>query len=123
MQNLHNLRGGNNNFKKMSDERVDTENSIFSIVNASSTTNLYEEDEPRYDQLLVENKALYKERKRGRLYIFGDKIDLLNYYVEKFIKWDNNVKKLRSKVNNSTTPVAFVTFKSPLSAVSLIINH
>jgi len=117
LQNIHNLRNGNGNFKKMSEERTDTENSIFSIVNSSSTTNLYDESKPRYDHLLVENKAYYKERKRGRLYIFGDKIDLLNYYVEKFIKWDNNVKKLRNKVNNSNTPVAFVTFKSPLSAL------
>ncbi|OUM68166.1 hypothetical protein PIROE2DRAFT_58239 [Piromyces sp. E2] len=117
MQNLQNMRSGNSNFKKMSEERTDTENSLFSIVNSSSTSNLYEETKPRYDQLLVENKAYYKDRKKGRLYIFGDKIDLLNYYVEKFIKWDNNVKKLRNKVNNSNTPVAFVTFKSPLSAL------
>ncbi|ORX45213.1 DUF221-domain-containing protein [Piromyces finnis] len=117
MKNLQNLRNGHNNFKKMTDERTESESSIFSIVNASSTINLFEDNEPKYDQLLVENKIYFKERKKGRLYVFGDKIDLFNYYVEKFIKWDNNVRKLRNKVNNSTTPVAFVTFKSPLSAL------
>jgi len=119
-QDSKNDGGSTSHFKKMSEERTDTETSLFSIVNSaysSSTANLNEVPEPRYDQLLIENKADYKKRLNGRLYIFGDKIDLLNHYVEKFIKWDNNVKKLRKKTNNSTTPVAFVTFKSPLSAL------
>lgn len=113
MQNLQNLRL-NNNFKKMQNERTNSERSLLSNAQSSGEVDL----EPQYDKILLGNQIYTKKRSKGRLYPFGTKIDLLNYYVEKFIKWDNNVKKLRNKSNNSTTPVAFVTFKSPLSAVS-----
>jgi len=82
-QNTKDNGDSSSHFKKMSEERVDTENSIFTIVNSaysSSTANLNEVSEPRYDQLLIENKADYKKRSFGRLYPFGDKIDLLNFF-------------------------------------------
>ncbi|KAJ3029101.1 UNVERIFIED_CONTAM: hypothetical protein HDU68_000140 [Siphonaria sp. JEL0065] len=49
--------------------------------------------------------------------IFGDRVDSVDFYAEKYLEWDTIVKELRMNPEQSpSTGVAFVTFDSPQSA-------
>ncbi|ORX83949.1 DUF221-domain-containing protein [Anaeromyces robustus] len=61
-------------------------------------------------------KNLNTEKKKY-FNLFGEKYDELEYYVSEFLEWDYKVRNLRDYPFESTpTPVAFVTFSSPISA-------
>ncbi|KAJ3022323.1 UNVERIFIED_CONTAM: hypothetical protein HDU68_009203 [Siphonaria sp. JEL0065] len=49
--------------------------------------------------------------------IFGDRVDSVDFFAEKYLEWDTIVKELRMNLEQSpSTGVAFVTFDSPQSA-------
>ena len=57
--------------------------------------------------------------KKKKYIFFGKEYDELEYNVSEFLEWDFKVRNLRDFPFESTpTPVAFVTFESPISAVS-----
>ncbi|KAJ3051929.1 hypothetical protein HDU99_008286, partial [Rhizoclosmatium hyalinum] len=54
----------------------------------------------------------------GFLGIFGERVDSIDYYAEKYLEWDTAVRELRAVPEDSPcTAVAFVTFESPQSAI------
>ena len=57
--------------------------------------------------------------KKGFLGCFGQRVDSLNQYLEQFKLWNREVDRLRRSTESSPpTSVGFVTFDSPLTAVS-----
>jgi hypothetical protein len=55
----------------------------------------------------------------GFLGLFGPQVDSFEYYTKLFIEWDSKVARLRKSPEKSApSAVAFVTFESPMSAVS-----
>ena len=62
-------------------------------------------------------------KKKKYFGLFGEKYDELEFCISEFLEWDYKVRNLRDFPYESTpTPVAFVTFESPISAVCLYIN-
>ncbi|OUM63314.1 hypothetical protein PIROE2DRAFT_10155 [Piromyces sp. E2] len=59
------------------------------------------------------------KNKEKKYIFFGEEYDELEYNISEFLEWDYKVRNLRDYPYESTpTPVAFVTFESPISAVS-----
>jgi len=58
--------------------------------------------------------------KKKKYIFFGEEYDELEHCISEFLEWDYKVKNLRDFPYESTpTPVAFVTFESPISAVNI----
>ncbi|KAL1920405.1 uncharacterized protein VTP21DRAFT_782 [Calcarisporiella thermophila] len=79
-----------------------------------------EHSTPIQDGLMVSQLVEKGDRptiRDGLWHIFGNKVDAINYYREKFLKYDQLVEGGRQEDNYETTSVGFVTFEKMSSAM------
>ncbi|ORX48148.1 DUF221-domain-containing protein [Piromyces finnis] len=91
-------------------------------LNLSIQNQEYKIDKGKYYQDILlgdtNREGLKKLKTKKKKYLFfGEEYDELKHCISEFLEWDYKVKNLREFPFESTpTPVAFVTFESPISA-------
>eukprot|EP00833_Pecoramyces_ruminatium_P012441 jgi/Orpsp1_1/1186473/evm.model.d7180000050857.1 len=100
----------------------DKKNASINIHDDDDTNNEEQDKGKLYQDILLgdtkrEGLMNLNTKKKYYLGLVGKKYDELEYCISEFLEWDYKVRKLKDNPFESTpTPVAFVTFKSPISA-------